>query len=258
MLSRRQFLKLGFGAMGTVAGLSFLWEYEGLNQSIPVLLYHRIGQEDNPYTITAEHFESNVKALSQEGYTTVSLNQVQQIIQHKSVVLPEKPLIITFDDGYLDNYLYAFPLLQKYSMVASFYIITGIIGQADRLTIPQIREMQAAGMDFGSHTVTHRLLGTLSVDEVKTELAQSKVTLEQIVGGKVNFVAYPGGSYSSDTLQIAQEAGYMAGWSTRLGVETFKHPFTLKRIPIFHHDQTHSISYILLKKGFIPGLLFNL
>lgn len=87
MLSRRQFLKLGFGAMGTVAGLSFLWEYEGLNHSIPVLLYHRIGQEDNPYTITAEHFESNVKALSQEGYTTLSLNQVRQIIQH-NIMLP--------------------------------------------------------------------------------------------------------------------------------------------------------------------------
>jgi len=137
-------------------------------------------------------------------------------------------------------------------MVASFYIITGMVGNNDRLTISQIREMQTAGMDFGAHTVTHRPLAELVPREVTTELNKSKFDLEQIVGKSVDFISYPCGSYKSETLKIAHEAGYLGGFSVQDGFAEFSNPLTIRRIPIFHHD--HSIAYVMARKGLLPRI----
>lgn len=253
VITRRQFLLGCAGAITAMSGLGFILEYEKLGNSIPILLYHRVGPEVDNYTVTATRFAEDMKILSWEGFNTLSLDQVKQHLQNAASPLPDKPLIITFDDGYLDNYTNVFPILQKYAMKASFYIITGMVGLDDRLTRPQIREMAAAGMDFGSHTVTHRFLAELTPQEAKIELTQSKENLEQILGKPVNFIAYPGGSYNSDILKTAQEVGYIGGLTTHYGVEKFNHPFEIKRIPIFHYDR--SISYIMVKKGILPSLL---
>ncbi|WP_378953531.1 polysaccharide deacetylase family protein [Pelosinus sp. sgz500959] len=255
MITRRQFLKGCAGVAATISGISLFTEYKEINQfikSIPILLYHRVGSEPDDLTISVKHFEQDMELLSYGGYNALSLEQVKQHLQGNSSSLPSKPIVITFDDGYLDNYINAFPILQKYSMVASFYIITGMVGNNDRLTIPQIREMQAVGMDFGSHTITHRSLGELVPKDVATELNQSKSDLEQIIGKSVDFISYPCGSYKSETLQIAREAGYLGGFSVQSGFAEFSNPLTIRRIPIFHHDR--SIAYVMAKKGFLPRI----
>lgn len=255
MITRRQFLKGCVGAIAAISGISLLSEYKGIDKlikSIPILLYHRVGLEPDDLTISVDHFHQDMELLSYGGYNALSLEQVKQHLQGDSLSLPSKPIIITFDDGYLDNYTNAFPILQKYSMVASFYIITGMVGNNDRLTISQIREMQRAGMDFGSHTVTHRSLAELIPSEAATELKRSKSDLEQIVGKAVDFIAYPCGSYKSETLEIAQEAEYLGGFSVQNGFAEFSNAFTIRRIPIFHYDR--SIAYVMAKKGFLPRI----
>jgi peptidoglycan/xylan/chitin deacetylase (PgdA/CDA1 family) len=254
VVTRRQFL---FGCAGTIAaisGASFISEYKKINKSIPILLYHRVGYQVDNYTVTPARFEEDMKTLTREGYTCLSLEQVKQHLQGGlSAPLPDKPIILTLDDGYLDNYTNVFPILQKYNMRASFYIITGMIGEDERLTASQLREMQTAGMDFGSHTVTHRFLGELTPSEMKIELTKSKFTLEQLLGKAIDFIAYPGGSYNTETSKLAKEAGYKAGLTTHYGFEMFNNPFEIKRIPIFHYDR--SISYVMLRKGLLPSLL---
>ncbi len=254
MVTRRQFL---FGCAGTLAalsGASFASEYKRINKSIPILLYHRVSYQLDNYTVSPARFEDDMRTLNREGYTCLSLAQVKQYLQSsRSTPLPDKSILITLDDGYLDNYINVFPILQQYNMKASFYIITGMIGEDDRLTASQIREMQAAGMDFGSHTVTHRFLSELTPAEMKIELTKSKFTLEQLLGKGIDFIAYPGGSYDPQTLTIAKEAGYEAGLSTHYGYEMFHSPFEMKRIPLFHYDR--SITYVMLRKGLLPTLL---
>lgn len=253
MITRRQFLTGCAGAITAISGLGFASEYKKLGNSIPILLYHRVGSQFDNYTVTATRFEEDMKTLSWEGFNTLSLEQVKQHLRNADSPLPDKPIIINFDDGYLDNYTNVFPILQKYSMKASFYIITGMVGLDDRMTSFHIREMEAAGMDFGSHTVTHRFLKELASKEAEFELTQSKYDLEQILGKAVDFVAYPGGSYNPDTLTIASKAGYIGGLSTHYGLAKFNLPFEIKRIPIFHYDR--SISYVMLKRGLLPSLL---
>lgn len=255
MITRHQFIKGCFGAFATIYGISLFPEYEGIEKlikSIPILLYHRVGAEPDDLTISVKHFEQDMELLSYGGYNALSLEQVKEHLQGNSLSLPSKPIVITFDDGYLDNYTNAFPILQKYSMVASFYIITGMVGNNDRLTISQIREMETAGMDFGAHTVTHRSLAELIPREVVTELNQSKFDLEQIIGKSVDFISYPCGSYTSETLEIAHRAGYLGGFSVQDGFAEFSNPLTIRRIPIFHYDR--SIAYVMAKKGFLPRM----
>lgn len=253
MVTRRQFLIGCASTVAVISGTSFISEYKKVVKSIPILLYHRVGPEIDDYTVSPIRFQNDMKTLSSKGYTCLSLQQVKQHLEDPSIPLPDKPLMLTLDDGYLDNYTNVFPILQQYAMKASFYIITGMVGAEDRLTASQIREMAAAGMDFGSHTVTHRFLASLTPTEMKTELTQSKFDLEQLLGKSVDFIAYPGGSYNSDTLKLAKEAGYCGGLSTHYGLEMFNNSFEIKRIPVFHYDR--SISYVMLRKGLLPSVL---
>jgi peptidoglycan/xylan/chitin deacetylase (PgdA/CDA1 family) len=257
VITRRQFLMGCAGTVAALSGLSFLSEYKHLDEilkSIPILLYHRVGSETDALTITTERFQRDMATLSEDGYNTLSLDQLRQHMQgNPNEPLPKKPIMITFDDGYLDNYTNAFPILQKYSMKASFYIITGMVGQNDRLTASQIREMETAGMTFGSHTITHRPLAELSTKETQTELTKSKLDLEEILGKNVDFIAYPCGSYTAETIKIAHEAGYRGGFSVRPGFAMLTNTMTIRRIPVFHYDR--SISYVLLRKGLLPDIL---
>jgi peptidoglycan/xylan/chitin deacetylase (PgdA/CDA1 family) len=253
VVTRRQFLIGCASTIAVISGTSCIPKYRDFVKSIPILLYHRVGPELDDYTVSPTRFADDMKTLSSKGYTCLSLQQVKQHLQDLSTPLPDKPIILTLDDGYLDNYTNVFPILQQYSMKASFYIITGLVGETDRLTASQIREMAAADMDFGSHTVTHRFLGNLPPTEMKTELIKSKFDLEQLLGKVVDFIAYPGGSYNSNTLTIAKEAGYHGGLTTHYGLEMFNNSFEIKRIPVFHYDR--SITYVMLRKGLLPSLL---
>ena len=146
-------------------------------------------------------------------------------------------MLITFDDGYLDNYENAFPILQKNDMLASFFIITGMLPNADRIKPAQIREMAAHGMSFGSHTVTHKALGDLTEEERRMELSYSKIALEDVLGKSVNSIAYPKGSYDENTIQIAQTYGYSEGFTVKQGLcSQISASFHLTRIPVFGFD----------------------
>lgn len=177
---------------------------------IPVLMYHSILYEKgNILRIPKEKFETQMKWLYDNGYHTLSLDELYDAVSGKRPV-PEKSVVLTFDDGYGDNYTNAFPILKKYHFKATVFMITSKIGDArdNYLTAEQIKEMDANGMRVECHTLSHPNLDKLSYQEQYKELSESKAALERLLDRKVNYIAYPSGKYNKDTIKAAQQLGF--------------------------------------------------
>lgn len=194
---------------------------------IPILMYHYIGDNPNPedktrnsLTVPLKNFEEQMQYLTQNGFTTLSLDTLADIAT-KKVATPPKPVVLTFDDGYIDFYVNAFPILKKYGLRAVVFVPTGLVGQSYYLSWDQLREISNSGLvSFEAHTVTHRYLTGLSSDEVFVELKNSKEILESKTGQKVNFVSYPFGASNKLICRIAQEVGFVGGVGTWSGIAT--------------------------------------
>ncbi len=182
---------------------------------IPVLTYHSIGVEKgNPIRMPAEQFDAEMKYIKENGYTTLTLKELYDYFQNK-VPVPDKSVVITLDDGYEDNYQKAYPILKKYGMKATIFVVTSTVDiNPECLTSKQLIELSDAGIDIESHTVTHRDLDTLSYNEQLKELSDSKAYLEGILGKKVDYLAYPTGKYNKDTIKAAEAAGYKMAFTT--------------------------------------------
>lgn len=251
MVTRRHFIKLcasSFLALSS-ANLFFQSIAKSSCYEIPVLLYHRVGYTTGGLTVSPEQMANDLSYLTNIGYKTISLEQFKGFIMDRSVNLPDKPILITFDDGYLDNYENAFPILQYYSMVGTFFIITGMLWDyPDRMSPKNIIEMSRSGMSFGSHTVSHCALAELSEDEIRRELMESQTTLESITGEKIDVISYPRGSYNQTVIRIAKELNYTVGMTVINGRDYADSPdFELRRIPVFGYDG--SVATAISRRG---------
>ncbi|BDH80416.1 polysaccharide deacetylase family protein [Lactococcus lactis] len=191
----------------------------GTNENqLPILMFHyvtsradQLPQDSNNINIVT--FENELKALKEKGYTTVSGSDAEKILTTKEKP-SDKMVWLTFDDGSVTMYTEIFPLLKKYNMHATNFIITGYVnkGQGGILTWEQIKEMKASGLvDFGSHTVSHPDLGKLTLEAQRTELEQSKADLDKNLDQKTDIICYPAGGYNQNTLNLANELGYKFG-----------------------------------------------
>ncbi|MBP1743938.1 MAG: putative xylanase/chitin deacetilase [Firmicutes bacterium] len=182
---------------------------------VPVLMYHSIAvEEGNPIRMPVEQFDAEMKYIKDHGYTTLTLKELYDYFENQ-VPVPEKSLVITLDDGYSDNYTAAFPVLKKYGLKATVFMVTSTIDvNPNCLTSAQLKEMDKAGIQIESHTVTHRDLDSLSYSEQLAELKDSKAALEKLLGRSVDYVAYPTGKYNEDTVKAVAEAGYKMAFTT--------------------------------------------
>jgi peptidoglycan/xylan/chitin deacetylase (PgdA/CDA1 family) len=138
--------------------------------------------------------------------------------------------VLTFDDGFRDNHERALPVLERFGVSATVFLTVAYIGtdQLPTLTrtdfVPrpldwaQVKEMQARGIEFGSHTLTHPMLSALPLDQVRRELQDSKARIEDELGAPAPFVCYPRGDFNGDVKRLAREAGYLGACTTRPGV----------------------------------------
>lgn len=202
------FLFFNFNSKATTRTVKLSYKYN--NEGIPILMYHSIGKKNfNPMIIPTDKFSEQMKFLKQNGYTTLTLDQVYDFFNN-NIPVPSKSVVITFDDGYTDNYINAYPILKKYKLNATIFLITdGTDNGTAYVNSSQIKEMSQNGIDFESHTTNHCKLNNYSYDEQLKNLNESKRKIEKISGKKVKYLAYPYGKYDEDTIKAAQNAGYL-------------------------------------------------
>ncbi len=193
----------------------------------PILMYHHIAiPPENAdairrdLSVWPERFEEQLAYFASQGYHSVLLQDVYDAVTQNKP-LPAKPLVLTFDDGYDDNYLNAFPLLQKYHYTGTFYIPTGLLERPGYMTWEQVVALSKAGMDIQSHSITHPALPNHSADFIRKELVESKRALERMTGKPVLFFCYPGGAHNALTMQILQESGYLSATTTQPGAKQY-------------------------------------
>ncbi|HMM22975.1 MAG TPA: polysaccharide deacetylase family protein [Selenomonadales bacterium] len=231
--------------------LSAVWGYPALAtySEVPVLNYHQVNNEaHNSLTLSSSEFEDQMAYLAKSGYTSISPEQLVDYLQYGKE-LPPNPILITFDDGYEDNYRVAYPILRKYHFTATIFLITDFVGNNGRyLTWKQVREMRDNGFDFESHTLSHILLSNATDEEIRSQLVKSKEALEWRLGQKVEYLAYPGGAYDQQVVKLAKEAGYRAAFTIDLGRDAkYCNLFSLNRIPIFEGGHTFAHFWLRLK-----------
>jgi peptidoglycan/xylan/chitin deacetylase (PgdA/CDA1 family) len=222
--------------------------------TIPILMYHHVApinyESRNPdLYVSPEQFELQLKYLSENGYKTIDF---EELLDHweNNVPLPRKAIIITFDDGFENNYNHAFPLLKEYNTKGTIFLVTDFIGNfytwtnktsnppESLLTWEQIKEMLSSGIKFGSHACTHKDLTKISEAEAYDQLKFSKEILEEKLKTKIVVLTYPYGSFNSKVIEITKKTGYECACSTIRGNRhTSKDKYTLKRVMI-HHDTT--------------------
>ncbi len=185
------------------------------DKGIPVLMYHSIDYEkDNPLRIPKEQFRGQMKYLKDNGYTTLTLNELYSFFENNMPV-PDKSVALVFDDGYADNYINAFPIIKEFGFKATVFVITDTVDKSGAyLNSTQLKEMDAYGFDVESHTLDHEELNKQSYAKQLNELKESKLFLEKLLNKQVNYLAYPVGKYNKETIKAAKEAGYKMAFTT--------------------------------------------
>jgi peptidoglycan/xylan/chitin deacetylase (PgdA/CDA1 family) len=192
-----------------------------------ILMYHHIAPpevvpkdraplEGWNFIHSPKGFERQLVELRRRGYRFVSLGSLVDDLK-RNAIEPTKTIALTFDDGWLDNFSYAFPILKGLSIPAIFFCTTRHIqngvNEAKKMTVAQLQELLAAGMSIGGHTRAHHDLTKLTLEQAREEIAGCKSDLEQALGVEVKFFAYPGGAFNQDVVRLTQEAGYTAACS---------------------------------------------
>ena len=225
---------------------------------IPILMYHSISDLDEsgrgPYYkigTSPRAFEAQLCFLRTNGYQSIGLQQAVAMMDGTAQG-PEKPVVLTFDDGYQDFYTEAFPLLSRFGYSATVFLPTAYIGDValtfngiECLTWDQVRQLHQAGIEFGSHTVTHPQLYGMSSDQLRKEVGVSKHQIEQKLGESVEAFSYPYAFPETDRQFIGrlrsalEESSYQSGVSTIIGLpKRSDNRLFMKRVPVNSHDDT--------------------
>ncbi len=203
-----------------------------------ILNYHQIIPNERKrnssllqdWSISKKNFEFQMKYLSKR-YPIISLDDLVSALKGK-VELSSISLVITLDDGYKDSYTNAYPILKKYNIPATLFLISNYIGKRNRfgnyLSWNEIKKMKDSLIAFGSHTKTHSLLTQITENKLQEEILSSKLEIEKKLRKKIYFLAYPYGQTNETIKIIVKKTGYLAAFSTEDGQENDL--FDLKRI----------------------------
>lgn len=217
---------------------------------IPVLMYHQItvpvngDRHSELYSIPPRVFAQQMWYLRLARYNPVTMTQIAAFYNGEGT-LPNRPVAITFDDGYENVYTHAFPILRRYGFTATVYLVGELIGKTNRwderegitsarlMNVPQITEMDRSGVQFGAHTMNHPHLSNIPIDEAVHEIAYGKGYLEALLGKPVETFCYPYGptSYNKRIRRIVIESGYRAACGCDPGCNTpDDDPYYLRRL----------------------------
>ena len=204
-------------------------------KGISILMYHSVAHNNVFFTVKPEIFEKQMKYLKDKDYNVIKLSDSVSLLESNKE-LPRKTVVLTFDDGFEDNYINVFPVLNKYNFPATIFLITGLVNKEmnNSQNIPlkilnwdQIQEMHESGLiDFQPHTVNHQEIN-------KEEIINSKKEIEERLNKRCEFFAYPRGVYNNEIIEILKNNGFKASRTVKNGkVNKGDDLFKLKKISV--------------------------
>ena len=221
--------------------------------NVPILLYHKIDKPAPDSLVRGgftppARFERQLTYLKKQGFVFYTASEM---IEHyrKEGAFPEKGITLTLDDGWRDNYANAFPILRRLGVKATIFLVPSCIGQISdkalargegaraHLSREEILEMSAYGIEFGSHSMNHKWLHQLPVDEVRFEVEESKRRLEELLQEPCKVFAYPAGYFSEEARAVVENAGHVGAVTTCYGPSDRPDPYALNRIEILRRDR---------------------
>ena len=247
--------------------LKYAWWYPKANMNrARIMMYHMISdqlpqEKKSGLRVSPEMFEKHLKYFKDSGWKFIKMSELKNHQNENKVVA------ITFDDGYLDNYSQALPLLKKYDACATLYLVidrhqndwsvkknpkhnTGVLVDEKKLSDDHIKEMLDSGVfELGGHTITHPYLPNTSIEEKKHEMIECKNILETTFNTKVSSFAYPFGIYNSEDVEILENSSFESAVTTNEGVVNTNTPFELKRIKASGKDNFFAFK-LRVQKGF--------
>ena len=216
-----------------VAIIFLLPEPEGF----PILEYHQVTDEKldpvfEVYNVPPAEFSAQLDFLQAEGYTTITLQDFMRAV-HGKATLPEKPIVLTFDDGYTDNYTTMLPILEAHKMTAVVYVITNEVGKKNYMSLDQLKDMQRRGVEIGSHTADHLPLTEMTPDEQLYQIQASKRFLEWSGLATIYSLSYPNGAFNDEITEILRREQYLTAVTGDAGLNTLEtNPYELYRVHI--------------------------
>lgn len=214
------------------------------NKDIPILLYHGILDDTwgaATLFVKPSEFDTQIKYLKDNNYTPLFISELDYIYAF------DKPVIITFDDAYVDVYTNALPILKKYDFKANVYVITGSIGADLYMNESMIKEANNSGLiEIGSHTISHYKLGEIDLATAEIEIKESKEVLENLLNEEIKSIAYPSGSFNQNIIDIVKNY-YDYGLSTIYGKEKSNklNAYSLKRYYVYREYSLEDFKKLL-------------
>lgn len=208
---------------------------------IPILMYHHVKTNTDPNNkvevaldVPADIFDAEMKYLADNNFKTIKMANLFQADQGKKIVL-------TFDDGYDDIILSAYPIMEKYGFIGVAFVMPDFIGKSGYMSWANINKLKSAGWEIGSHTLSHPDLTKYAEDVVRSQVTKSKQTIEENIGETVTSFCYPSGKYNQLTLDMVKEAKYTLAVTTNNGYHNFlSSPLELKRVRVLGDEGVRS------------------
>jgi peptidoglycan/xylan/chitin deacetylase (PgdA/CDA1 family) len=213
---------------------------------LPILMYHVIADPPADAAlpelfVKPAEFKAQLAWLGDNGYSAVTLDQVDQAWHHGGE-LPRKPVVISMDDGYRGQYVYALPDLRRYHWPAVLNLKVNSLDPGGELSEKMVKAMIAAGWEIDAHTIDHLDVSMLSGAELRHQIAGSRQILRKRFAVPVNFFCYPAGRYDAESVQAVKDAGYLGATTVDPGLASPAEMFTLKRIRISLGDRAAGLA----------------
>lgn len=238
--NRWRYAAAGVAAAALLLGATAYMALTPVPEGVVILEYHMVEDDDGlasderPYNVPPAEFAAQLDYLQQQGYETITMQDYMRARKGKQE-LPERAVALTFDDGYEDNYTEVWPSLAQRDMKATIYMVTNDIGRPRYLDWNELRDLQAHGIEIGSHTANHQPLTTLDEATQIDELRLSKLLLEWNGIHTVYSFSYPNGAYDATLPAKLQQEEYLNAVTGDAGVNTMTtDPYLLQRVNIPH------------------------
>jgi peptidoglycan/xylan/chitin deacetylase (PgdA/CDA1 family) len=241
---------------------------------IPILTYHSISvhaaRQFRPFAVSPARFEAHLQAIRADGYSPITVSTLAHIMQRCGAGLPDKPVVLTFDDGFADFLHEALPLLTAYNVPATLFMVSGLSGSSSRwllkagegerplLTWAELQEISRQGIEIGAHSVTHPKLDMIPLRHACAEIRDSKVAIEDRLGVEVRSFAYPYGFYNAAVRELVAEAGYSCACAVRYATSSIHDDrFALARHIVAHDTSGEDLSALLAGRSPLLPIMRN-